>query len=500
MSKVLLINPNKWGRGITSIWIASHAGLLKSHGHTVELFDCTFYTEWTVDEIGYNTSNMQHLPSDYKNYIVYRQESILDDFIKKLDEFNPDIIFWSALSSHIHGEGEYVNIQYGYELAKLANEKTLLITGGLQATAIPADLLTRMPLINVLTRGESEKTLLSICEALDNKKSFDKILGIAYKSEDSIKVNKSQPILKDLDTLTNYDYSIFDDQTFFRPYNGAVVRAVDYEISRGCIYACAYCVETVIQDYYGFSETNRGGSIKRATEYLRSKSPERIMDEINSLINDQNIFLLRCQDTNFLTINRSTLQGLADLFDIKKPNVILYIETRPEGVNKKSVELMKRLKIDGIGMGIELATQEFREDKLKRFASQEKIVAAFKMLKEAGIKRTAYNIIGLPEQDEKSILETIQFNRELNPDNITVAFYSPYQGTAQQKKANELGYFNEYEFHVDGQLRTVSKHSSVNADLLCFYKAMFNKLVKEGLDDLDNIKEIYFNASPKTIN
>ena len=52
--------------------------------------------------------------------------------------FQPDIIFWSAISSHIHGEGEYVNIQYGYEIAKqYINPNTILLTGGLQATAVP---------------------------------------------------------------------------------------------------------------------------------------------------------------------------------------------------------------------------------------------------------------------------------------------------------------------------------------------------------------------------
>ena len=47
MSKILLINPNKWGRGITHIWIASHSAKLKSDGHDVSLFDCTFYKKWT---------------------------------------------------------------------------------------------------------------------------------------------------------------------------------------------------------------------------------------------------------------------------------------------------------------------------------------------------------------------------------------------------------------------------------------------------------------------
>ena len=44
MSKVLFINPSKWGRGITPIWIASHSAVLKKNGHNVKLFDATFYS------------------------------------------------------------------------------------------------------------------------------------------------------------------------------------------------------------------------------------------------------------------------------------------------------------------------------------------------------------------------------------------------------------------------------------------------------------------------
>ena len=39
MANILLVQPNKWGRGITSIWIPSHAGILKSRNHNVKLFE-----------------------------------------------------------------------------------------------------------------------------------------------------------------------------------------------------------------------------------------------------------------------------------------------------------------------------------------------------------------------------------------------------------------------------------------------------------------------------
>ena len=48
-----------------------------------------------------------------------------------------------------------------------------------------------------------------------------------------------------------------------KKYNGKVYNGADYELSRGCIYSCAYCVETIIQKYYGFEEkSNKTGAIK----------------------------------------------------------------------------------------------------------------------------------------------------------------------------------------------------------------------------------------------
>ena len=69
---ILFISPNKWGRGITPIWIASHSGILKRAGHNVKLFDCTFYKNWSDDELNLNTKNSQFKSSEYENKIVFK--------------------------------------------------------------------------------------------------------------------------------------------------------------------------------------------------------------------------------------------------------------------------------------------------------------------------------------------------------------------------------------------------------------------------------------------
>lgn len=488
MAKILLINPSKWGRGITPIWIASHSALLKSKNHEVELFDATFYDEWSIDETTYNTSNKQYLPSSYSKNITLNKGDLNNDLQNYVDTYQPDIIFWSAISSHIHGEGEYVNIQYGYELIRKLNTKAIKLTGGLQPTARPKEMLNIFPDVDYFISGESEFVLCNVADSYGDKKQIQKIKGITYLENDQAVSNEKQEIIDDLDNIPHYDYSVFDDQVFFRPYNGGVERAVDYELSRGCIYACSYCVETIIQGYYGFNEINRG-VIKNPKGYLRHKSADRVFSELSELNKKYGITLIRCQDTNFLTINKLMLTELATLISNSDLNIKLYIETRPEGINESNLKQLKKLKVDGVGMGIEVSDEDFRVGSLNRFASQNKIINAFKSLKEVGIKRTSYNIIGLPEQTENMVIESIKFNTLINPDNVTVAFYSPYIGTSEQIKSHEINYFDDYEYHVDGQLRSVSKSSLIEVEVLEFYKKNFTHFVRNGLDDLDLMKK-----------
>ena len=486
MSKILFINPNKWGRGIIHIWIASHSGILKRNNHDVELFDSTFYSNWSLNEVQFQTDNKMYKQTNYDQFLKLNSNDIVEDLQKKINKFNPDFIFWSAISSHIHGEGEYVNIQNGYDLLKnLDTKNAILITGGLQATSAAEIILKKMPKIDYLISGESELVLLEILNNFrSNSKELKDTDGICYIKNNNFFQNNKQKIINDLNQLSPYDYDIFDDQVLNRPYNGKVVKGIDYEMSRGCIYSCNYCVETIIQKYYGFEETSpKTGAIKNFKSYLRHKSSKTIFDEFNYLNKVKNIELIRCQDTNFLTNDRSVLTELSELINKSDLDIKIYIETRPEGINEKSIELLKKLKVDGVGMGIELADNTFREDELNRFADQKKTVNAFKLLKENNIKRTAYNIIGLPNQDENSILKTIEFNKILNPDNITVAYYSPYYGTKSQKKGNELGLFEDYETDVDSALRSKSKSDDVlPVKRLDYYKKQFVSLVRNNVN------------------
>ena len=489
MARILLLNPSRWGRGITPIWVASHTAVLKAQGHEVDLFDTTFFRDWAQNENAFNTANLQYRPSPYESLIELDDTPVITALQEKLDAFRPDVVFWAAISSHIHGEGEYAAIQFGHELMSQVSFSGIKVCGGLQPTAAPLDTARRFSAVDYFISGESEFALVDFLDAWSSRSPLDAVPGLVRRSESQIVVGPRQPIISDLDTIGPYDYSLFDDQVFLRPYCGEVVRAVDYELSRGCPFTCGYCVETVIQRYYGFEDATPRGALRDMKRYLRHKSAGRIFEEMSRLHQNFGVTLFRCQDTNFLTIDRPTLLELADRLEESGMQIRLYIETRPEGINPSTTLLLKRLKVDGVGMGVELATQEFRESNLNRFSDQERIEAAFRQLRETGIRRTAYNIIGIPDQTEDSILETIAFNRAIDPDNVTVAFFSPYLGTEQQRRGAEKEYFLDYEFDLDSQLRTMTRHSVISAPVLSFYKRHFVRLVRDGMGSLAALKK-----------
>ena len=344
-----------------------------------------------------------------------------------------------------------------------------------------------MPKIDYLISGESEIVLKDVARVFPNKKKIEKINGISFYKRKIFKQNHRQKIINDLDKISPYDYSVFDKQVFIRPYNGKIVNAIDYELSRGCIYTCSYCVETVIQKYYGFNKKNKKGTLLQHKSYLRNKSAKVIFNEIKKINQKYKISLFRCQDTNFLTINRKVLKELSELISKSKLKIKLYIETRAEGINRESIELLKKLKIDGVGMGLELSSEKFREESLNRYVNTDKIIKAFKLLKKNKINTTAYNIIGLPNQTESSIIDTLKINIKLNPSVSSVAYYSAYKGTNLGKNAKSL--FSKFPENMDAQLRSRAINGKLNQKVLDFYKSNFNYLIKNKLKNLKKIKK-----------
>jgi hypothetical protein len=66
--------------------------------------------------------------------------------------------------------------------------------------------------------------LAEAIDALDDPTRLDNVRGLARRVGDEIRVNPVQAMVR-MDELPPYDYSVFSDQVFLRPYNGQTTPA-----------------------------------------------------------------------------------------------------------------------------------------------------------------------------------------------------------------------------------------------------------------------------------
>ena len=106
MKKLLFINPNKWGRGITPIWITSHFSVLKDK-FDVKLFDCTFYSNWTDNEIIFNE------PATIEELTLFHDLDYLKA-LKKAEEqkfFQVNMLVWEKITQFFQKLKELLNLE-----------------------------------------------------------------------------------------------------------------------------------------------------------------------------------------------------------------------------------------------------------------------------------------------------------------------------------------------------------------------------------------------------
>ena len=83
------------------------------------------------------------------------------------------------------------------------------------------------------------------------------------------------------------------------------------------------------------------GVLKAFNQYIAVKSLNNVKQEFQNF-QKLGIEMLRCQDTNFLTIPRPFLNELSNFIDSSDINIGLYIETRPETISPSTIDIAQK--------------------------------------------------------------------------------------------------------------------------------------------------------------
>lgn len=147
-----------------------------------------------------------------------------------------------------------------------------IIYGGVHATISPEDCIKVADIVFV---GEAEEAIIDFADAIENKKSFDKIKNLWIKKENKIIKNPVRNLVDNLDELPMPDYEI---DSHYILDKGKIRKFLEYDLGgqiffltgRGCPYGCDYCSNSLFNELYE-------GKRKKI---LRWHSPEYIIEGI----------------------------------------------------------------------------------------------------------------------------------------------------------------------------------------------------------------------------
>lgn len=103
------------------------------------------------------------------------------------------------------------------------------------------------------------------------------------------------------------------------------------------------------------------------------------------------------------------------------------------------MKILKQMGCKTFAMGIESGNENIRRNVMNRKMSNQTIIDKFKLVKSYRIRTSAYNIIGLPQETRKTVFDTIELNRQADPDSFSVTLLEPYKGTPIRNMCEDEG-------------------------------------------------------------
>lgn len=330
------------------------------------------------------------------------------DFINQLKNKNPDIVAFTATSNNFPVAAKYV------ESIKEFDKNIFAICGGVHATLNTEEALLNSK-FDVIIKGDGEKPFKRVVEEWIRSRKIPQEEGVWYKDNHGRIVNGGISIIDDLDSLPLTDWNLFDFMSLNPPSNLGIGGLM---ISRGCPYKCTYCCNTSIVDEYQ----------SKGYKYLRFMSVGRAIAEIkNFIILFPKISTLYFDD-DILPLKKEWFFEFAGRYKTEV-GLPYYCNIRPNLISEEVVLALKNSGCIRIGIGIESGNENLRFKIMKRDYTDDDLRKAFSIVRKHGIFIYTFNMVGLPFEGKKELLDTIKLNTELKPDLLQVCVFYPYKKT-----------------------------------------------------------------------
>jgi len=303
------------------------------------------------------------------------------------------------------------DIRLAYEI-KRKNSNSSIVLCGPHATTYAKDILNQYDYIKYILMGEYEYTLLRLAEELESSGNLKPVLGLAYRDNKDIVINKLRPTIGNLDDLPYPHRQLPDIYRYNDGFAGLPVPNVQMWSSRGCPFHCTFCLWPQ--------------AIYREHKY-RKRNPENVAGEMEWLIKEFNFKAVYFDDDTF-NIDKAHVLGICEAIKKRRMKIPWAAMARADLMDEGLLRSMAGAGLYALKYGVESANSKV----LKLCKKDMDLFHAEKMIKytkSLGIKVHLTFCLGLPGETKQSIQESIDFISRTKPDSLQFSLATPFPGT-----------------------------------------------------------------------
>lgn len=315
-----------------------------------------------------------------------------------------------------------------------------IIWGGWHPSILPDQTILN-PNVDIIVRGQGERTFTEVVHAIEDNIPLDGILGITYKKDGKIYSNPDRPF-EDVNNFPPLPYSLINVEKCIE-VTDLGIRTIRYVSSQGCPFRCGFCAETAVY--------------KRRWSGLEA---ERVIEDIEILVNRYKIDSIIFTDDNFFVDKNRIIKICKTLIDKNIRIKWGHANGRTKQLRKfndEQWELIKNSGCSSILIGAESGSQQIL-DLIKKDTEVEDTIKLVEICNRYNIKLVISTMIGLPyiqsnsshKNDELKKSIKIEFNLIVNLFNnilslskknqLLVFIYTPYPGNLLYDMSVSIGF------------------------------------------------------------
>jgi len=278
--------------------------------------------------------------------------------IEEVILFAPDILGVSFTTPAAAGAYKLIN-----EIKPIL-PKTMIVCGGPHPTAMPEDVLLRS-ITDYVVRGEGETAFYNLISNNEPKL----VQGVAYRDGERVIKTPVEPLITAIDEIPFPARDLID----MRKYPGYYITKrnpeTDIISSRGCPYNCVFCSNPVW---------------KLQKPWLRLRSPQNIVNELEALVKDYGIREYYDQCDEFNASKKWAISVCEELIS-RRLDITWKVQVRVDHLDEGLVSKMAEAGCWLVFIGIESGNQETL-DGIRKRVTLEQVYEACRLFQKYGIK------------------------------------------------------------------------------------------------------------------